>query len=72
MGLINKFMKIIIETECGEKTCASTPGHFCRFVGTKHLGASYYCLLFNTPLYDGSDGWLHRCQECLDKFHKNV
>ena len=66
--------QIRITIECGEFTCASEPGKFCKFVGTRRMGAEYVCRLF--PSEDDSylrlqtldnkpNGWLARCSECL-------
>ena len=30
--------KIELEIECGEETCASEPGKFCRWFGSKSFG----------------------------------
>jgi len=58
-----------IEIDCAEKTCASEPGKFCRFVSTKHFGQHYYCHLFEEDLKDSlgnGEGWLLRCEKCLE------
>ena len=63
--------------EAGEKTCASEPGKFCRFVGTWRMGSVAVCMLFPEPnpgykesgmtaLKESEKGWLLRCQACLD------
>jgi hypothetical protein len=62
-----------IEIECGDKTCASEPGKFCQFVGTKSFGKTYLCMLF--PSEDSytileSGGWLMRCEQCLKSERK--
>ena len=63
-------MKVQIEFECGEKTCASEPGEFCRFLGAKKMGLRPVCLLFRDRrgeeqrLFE-EGGWLQRCPECL-------
>jgi hypothetical protein len=60
-----------IEIWCGEKTCASDPGVFCRFLGASHFGTRPECMLFpsaesaSTRLYE-KDGWVRRCKACLD------
>jgi len=65
-------MKIQIEFECGEKTCAYAPGKFCRFLKTSHFGTRYQCSLFvdedrlPVAILEGEDGWLQRCEECLE------
>jgi hypothetical protein len=58
---------IRLETECGERTCASTPGKFCRFVKSKNFGTEFVCILFDRKLFD-EGGWLQRCGECLEEF----
>lgn len=71
--------KLTLHIEAGEKTCASEPGKFCRFVGTRKYGTVFVCTLFppEKPGYkepgattelgeDGEGGWLLRCQACLD------
>jgi len=60
-----------IEIECGKTTCASEPGAFCRFVGSRAFGTQPLCTLFPdtedhpyTRLCE-IDGWLQRCPVCL-------
>ena len=69
--------KLEIEIDCGDTTCASAPGKFCRFAGARRWGTVPVCLLFpdqnpsrqnvsgHTGL-DDKDGWVQRCQGCLD------
>lgn len=65
-------MKVSIEYECGEKTCAVAPGKFCRFVRVSRFGKRYSCARFfdagGDPqgLKDSSEGWLARCKQCLE------
>lgn len=60
---------LVIVTNCGETTCASEPGKFCRHVRTSHCGTRWVCGLFWDE--DGpkelpeKDGWLARLPECL-------
>jgi hypothetical protein len=56
-----------LEVLCGEKTCASEPGHFCRFLMTTHFGTRWSCHLFEKPVVAEPDetGWLMRLPECL-------
>lgn len=54
-----------IEVECGETTCASEPGKFCRFVGSKHFGTQPICMLYNEPINDDLAGWLGRGEKCM-------
>jgi len=69
-------MRYTIEIECGEKTCASEPGKFCRGVLVTHFGSRYCCDFYRgsdgyeEPLRDGEDGWLMRCKQCLEKSRK--
>ena len=60
--------QIIFNIECGEKTCAASPGRFCEFTGTvpMSMGQDFKCLLFGTKLFD-VDGWIQRCPQCLDQ-----
>lgn len=60
---------IKIKIECGETTCASKPGEFCKFLGASHFGTRPQCRLFpsdgaSTPLKE-KDGWVQRCPACL-------
>jgi len=52
---------------CGETTCASEPGKFCDYVAAQRFGTRPVCTAFEGEprLYD-HDGWLQRCQACLD------
>lgn len=75
---MNVVLKIPIK--CGKKTCASEPGVFCRFLGSKGIN-SWVCMLFpmldemkasfkeevgsSTQLKENADGWIARCPECL-------
>lgn len=60
---------LTIPIECGADTCASEPGKFCRFVGSRSFGQRFVCRLFPTktesftPLAE-RDGWLQRCDQC--------
>lgn len=65
-----------IKIECGDRTCASEPGKFCTFLGSKQFGTRFACCLFpddrgdNTPLHeDVTGGWLQRCPRCLAAEH---
>jgi hypothetical protein len=63
--------------DCGEKTCATEPGKFCKFFGTKKFGIIPVCVLFPSDigaftvlregngLSIGSGFWTLRCNECL-------
>lgn len=71
--------KRIVQTEinCGENTCASESGDFCKFLGSNRFGTVFVCMLFpnpkpgrkdsgsETPLKD-LGGWIQRCPACLD------
>ena len=52
------------EIRCGETTCASEPGVFCGELGAKSFGTKPHCLHFDEPLYE-KDGWVQRCDRCL-------
>lgn len=67
-------MLLKIPITCGEETCASEPGVFCQFLGSRNLGMVPICCLFPsgrevyTNLYttDGQEtSWLARCPDCL-------
>ena len=62
MGLQMK-KKICFEIECGEKTCASEPGKFCRFFNPS-LNGKDSCYLFGRVFE--SDGWIQRHPDCLE------
>jgi hypothetical protein len=65
----------IISFECGEVTCASSPGEFCKYFGTTGMGQNAVCRLF--PPKDDShtvlneavggmfSGWTLRCADCI-------
>lgn len=56
-----------IQINCGNTTCASKPGEFCEQLYASNFGTKPVCHLFNdTPLYE-HNGWLQRCEECLNK-----
>lgn len=61
-------MSFKLEVTCGELTCASDPGNFCQFVRTERFGTQWVCGLFDRPLFDDENGWLKRCDQCLEKF----
>lgn len=59
---------ITIKIDCGETTCASEPGVFCKQLGSRSFGQRPWCMLFDKELFeDKPDGWLQRCNECLEK-----
>ena len=71
---MNRILQISID--CGETTCASEPGKFCAFVGSRRFGSIPVCMLFPDPnstykTPGGTtnlmtlNGWLQRCPECL-------
>jgi hypothetical protein len=59
---------------CGDKTCASEPGKFCKFMLTRHFGQDFYCQIFG-PVdmrgrpeslpQSGPYGWTLRWPECI-------
>jgi hypothetical protein len=66
-----------INIKCGKTMCASQPGEFCEYLGSRRYGTTPVCMLFpqadpnphnvggTTDLQD-VDGWVRRCQMCLD------
>jgi hypothetical protein len=70
-----------IQIECGETTCASSPGKFCPYVYTERMGSITFCKLFSdqggggpfgkhmygqhTSLKD-ENGWLQRHPKCIE------
>jgi len=54
---------------CGERTCASEPGKFCRYLTNTSFGSCFHCQLFS--LANGLEqlkekqGWLQRHPLCL-------
>lgn len=64
-----------IKIDCGETTCASAPGAFCKYVGTKSFGTKFVCMFFRqkngdeTRLHD-KDGWLQRDVVCMKHFKR--
>lgn len=63
--------KLTLTVNCGKTTCASKPGRFCRFFGSRKFGQVPICTLFpdelgtNTFLQE-QDGWVQRCPACLE------
>ena len=56
------------DIDCGETTCASKPGCFCKYLYTKHFGQVPFCNLFQQQLGNSRDdglGWVLRCPDCL-------
>ena len=62
-------MKHAVYFECGDTTCASEPGKFCKFLLTK-WGEYFYCSLFDRhSIYeDEALGWLLRCPPCMKEY----
>lgn len=68
-----------IKINCGERTCASAKGKFCKFMGSIKFGQIPLCMLFPSQLEpytkitttppDGL-GWALRCEECLKSEEK--
>lgn len=62
--------------DVGEKTCASRPGKFCVYFGSRKFGQDPICMLFPNFSYSGQtehythleekDGWVQRCKACID------
>lgn len=63
--------QVTFPIDCGDTTCASKPGKFCRFYGSRNFGQVPVCTLF--PAERGwftdlpeKDGWVQRCPACLE------
>lgn len=57
---------LLIQVDCGETTCASSTGAFCRYFSMRLDGAKPYCRLFRRSLKeDRPDGWVQRCLDCI-------
>ena len=65
-------MKVNLELEFGNRTCAVEPGKFCYFAGTRRCGTEAVCMLFNVQCLTGDDGWLERCHECMKQWPPEV
>jgi hypothetical protein len=66
-----------IKFTCGETTCASEPGKFCRFLRTRHYGQDNLCHAFFEPEFgavqlEDKDGWVLRCPQCLAECGKET
>ena len=67
-------MKVFMEFEIGNTTCAVEPGKFCRFLKVSNFGSRYHCGLFLDsyraayPIFENDSGWLARCPQCLEAF----
>ena len=59
-------MKVTLtfEIECGETTCASEPGEFCRFLTIAGYSGKCICYLFGAV--GEKDGWIQRHEDCLN------
>lgn len=64
-----KTIKLEVQIECGETTCAIETGKFCGYFGSRKFGQEHVCTLFNKQLFKtvGPDKWVARCPECLEK-----
>jgi len=67
---MNKLLKLSIN--CGETTCASEPGKFCKYLFTRKFGTLIYCQIFSEIDDRGKpfslelvDGWTRRHSLCL-------
>jgi len=59
------------EIECGEKTCASGPGKFCRYLGISKFGMMAECRKFDGVVLEVPKwgiSWTHRSKQCLDSY----
>ena len=62
-------MKIALDIECGETTCASKPGKFCRFFADHIDDSKPQCRLFGDLLTDDkgdNTGCILRTKKCLE------
>lgn len=68
-------VRIEINIECGENTCASEPGKFCEYAGSMKFGSIPVCMLFNgqdrsggtsQTILEEKDGWVQRCPACKE------
>ena len=72
-------IQIKLDIECGELTCASTPGMFCKYFYTQRFGTIDHCHLFSKMgVYGGlyeplevKDGWTLRHPDCLTNCKDN-
>jgi hypothetical protein len=65
-------MELRLSINCGEKTCAIHPGHFCEFLRVRKFGTIQFCGIWYDEDEKGrplalreSEGWLLRRPECL-------
>jgi len=57
---------LVFVINAGEKTCASEPGKFCKYVRTRAFGTVFSCALFEETLWeDKPGGSLQRVPRCL-------
>ena len=66
-------MRLVIDINCGERTCYAAPGDPCQFLRTRKYGQVYYCAIWQDvdsrgrpEALEERDGWLLRCPECLE------
>lgn len=77
-----KILQIVIK--CGETTCASEPGAFCKYLYTSRFGTKFHCKLFSKNDDVGgyieleehqsgiNKGWIARHEKCLSfQMNKN-
>ena len=67
---------LLIQVNCGEKTCCSEPGKLCPWLRVSKFGTLWCCQIFSEYIFpmDGKmypealeekDGWLQRHPKCL-------
>jgi hypothetical protein len=61
-------MELILDIDCGEKTCASSKGNFCQFFKS-NLRNQCVCHIFGV-VYPDESGWVQRHPDCLQKTKK--
>ena len=73
---MNRILKFSIN--CGDTTCASEPGEFCKYLGSTKFGTVSVCMLIPDPdptsknksghtYLKVAKGGIQRCPECLDR-----
>jgi hypothetical protein len=64
-------VRVSVEIQCGESTCAKERGKFCKFFGARDFGTVPVCSLFPSENHtftdlEVSNGWVQRCKSCLE------
>jgi len=67
---------LVLPITCGEKTCGDGLGEMCEFVRQHGFGTRFLCGIYSqdpegyTRYLKDKDGWLMRCEECLQTEEK--